>query len=238
MSDSGFFHRESSSVIEISGPDSGRYLQSRTSNDILSLTNGESCLTACLSAQGKLEALFTAFCVEPKSHYLFISEGGEATEALEHLLRFKVADQFTAEVKKELSVLHVSTDSDARFIEAAAPLHSIPSRRVLKAGIDILVEKDRLELVTQELQEKLTAFSEKDLKLSRIRGKRPWFPEDISAGSLFLETPQLEAISSTKGCYPGQEVIEKALARGKPPKLLASYKNTFSNLSRSYQRGI
>ena len=37
---------------------------------------------------------------------------------------------------------------------------------------------------------------------------------------LFLEAGSVEAISSTKGCYTGQEVVERILSHGRSPKVL------------------
>ena len=92
-----------------------------------------SCLTACLSAQGKLEALFTAYCIEPKNHYLFISDGGDAEENKEHLLRFKVADQFSVELWNEHIILHVCLDQEQQLddlLQTFPSVLKVPSHRV------------------------------------------------------------------------------------------------------------
>ncbi len=49
----------------------------------------------------------------------------------------------------------------------------------------------------------------------------PWSLEDIDGDVLPAETRQIErAVSFTKGCYLGQEIVERMRARGAPANLL------------------
>jgi folate-binding protein YgfZ len=48
----------------------------------------------------------------------------------------------------------------------------------------------------------------------RIESGLPWHGRDVTADTLALEAPYDAAISFRKGCYLGQEVMERVTARG------------------------
>ena len=59
------------------------------------------------------------------------------------------------------------------------------------------------------------------LQVLRVEAGLPWPLEDINAEVLPAETRQIErAVSFTKGCYLGQEIVERMRARGAPANLL------------------
>ena len=59
------------------------------------------------------------------------------------------------------------------------------------------------------------------LQVLRVEAGLPWPLEDIDADVLPAETRQIErAVSFTKGCYLGQEIVERMRARGAPANLL------------------
>jgi aminomethyltransferase len=48
----------------------------------------------------------------------------------------------------------------------------------------------------------------------RIENGKPRYGEDIRDTTLPQETRQMHAVSFTKGCYIGQEIVERIRARG------------------------
>ena len=54
----------------------------------------------------------------------------------------------------------------------------------------------------------------------RIENGKPRYGEDIRETSLPQETQQMHAISFTKGCYLGQEIVERIRAMGHVNKKL------------------
>ena len=59
------------------------------------------------------------------------------------------------------------------------------------------------------------------LQVLRVEAGLPWSLEDIDGDVLPAETRQVErAVSFTKGCYLGQEIVERMRARGAPANLL------------------
>lgn len=81
-------------------------------------------------------------------------------------------------------------------------------------------------LKASELLEKLklngwNLLSEPTQDFLRILGGIPAFPSELNAKTLFSESDLMYAVSFRKGCYVGQEVIEKIDAHGKLAKRLA-----------------
>ena len=56
--------------------------------------------------------------------------------------------------------------------------------------------------------------TEEDARLVRIENGRPRYGEDIRDTSLPQETGQMHAVSFSKGCYLGQEIVERIRAQG------------------------
>ena len=56
--------------------------------------------------------------------------------------------------------------------------------------------------------------SAEDARMVRIENGKPRYGEDIRDTSLPQETRQMHAVSFTKGCYLGQEIVERIRARG------------------------
>ena len=59
-----------------------------------------------------------------------------------------------------------------------------------------------------------------DVRVVRIENGKPRYGEDIRETSLPQETQQMHAVSFTKGCYLGQEIVERIRAHGHVNKKL------------------
>jgi folate-binding protein YgfZ len=66
------------------------------------------------------------------------------------------------------------------------------------------------------------AASPDDLRVVRVENRCPRFPDDYSSSNIPHETGLLQAVSFSKGCYLGQEIVERVRARGQVNKLLVS----------------
>jgi aminomethyltransferase len=64
------------------------------------------------------------------------------------------------------------------------------------------------------------AASAEDARLVRIENGKPRYGEDIRETSLPQETGQMHAVSFNKGCYLGQEIVERIRAQGRVNKKL------------------
>ena len=64
------------------------------------------------------------------------------------------------------------------------------------------------------------ALSEESYNLLRIKQGVPVYPDEINEDVILSECGVLDAVSFSKGCYVGQEVIERSDAIGRLPRAL------------------
>lgn len=208
------------SVFQVTGTDSQRYLNSRLTPNIRSLTAGNSVLAGALSPQGRTLGFFLVLCREVNS-YLVVSEGQGSEEAYRVLTQFLAADDVSVTHLESSQIVHLCGDPEVvPVIEQSGPILTLPRKRTeSEFGVDIICES---ESSLADLRASLNRFgiqevsSEKET-LHRFRAGLPRFPEELNEEFVFLESAPEEAVSRGKGCYVGQEVIERVLALGKVP---------------------
>lgn len=211
--------------FRVSGKDSLRYLHNRLSQDIRALAPGQSALAAALSAQGRVEGLFTVFC-EAQDRFLLVSDGGNSQELESALKRFVVADRVACEdITRELCVVHLAAnEAKARQVFEGVALNAIgiaERARVADVGVDLLFEEGDRESVVRVLRD--VCGDELPIEqYARLRWQVgcPVYPEEINERGMLLEYGIRQAVSFTKGCYVGQEVVERSDAIGRVPRRL------------------
>ena len=84
------------------------------------------------------------------------------------------------------------------------------------AGFDLYTERTDAEIVRRAVTEAgATLLSDETAEVLRVEAGIPAFPLDMDTETIPLEAGiEGRAISFTKGCYPGQEVIIRILHRG------------------------
>ncbi|MBU6375957.1 MAG: tRNA-modifying protein YgfZ, partial [Bdellovibrionales bacterium] len=63
----------------------------------------------------------------------------------------------------------------------------------------------------------------------RIVQVRPWVDHEITHEVMPLELGLYDGVAESKGCYPGQEVIERVISQGAPPRRLVLVESTGKN---------
>jgi folate-binding protein YgfZ len=227
-------------VFRVIGKDAPRYLHSRLTNAIRTLPVGYSCQAAALTPQGKTEGLFTCLRTD-ESEYFLSCDGGDSGEILAALRRYIVADQVTIEPTDQIgSVIHVSATVKAHICSAALidPLlvpelipenalriaAIIPNHRLEEPGFDMW-SWQHWE-AAEPLRETLSQFqclTPEEFEILRLSGGFPSFPSELNPSRLLTEAPIGRLVAKNKGCYVGQEVIERVESRGATPRLLARF---------------
>ena len=214
--------------ILVRGRDRARLLHSLTSNEVKKMTAGGGCYAFLLSPQGRIQADLLLFCFE--DHFLIETEPELREKVAAHLRRYIVADQVeledatvqTGEIGLEgpnaaavLAALDAPVPlanyshlawSDA--VVANASLTGQPGFRIFCPAAETPALIGRLESAGAK------PASQEDCRLVRIENGKPRYGEDILDTSLPQETQQMHAVSFTKGCYLGQEIVERIRARG------------------------
>ena len=184
-------------VITATGADARTYLHSQLSQDIAGMRVGETRQSLLLQPTGKLDGIIRVTCVEGETFVLDVDAGcGDAV--LARLNRFKIR------VKVELSL---GRESWVAVRNVASPIPgSIPAWRCDGTAVDLRGES---------VDSGISQGSLDDFEEARIIAAWPTMNVDVTELSIPAETGINDvAVSFTKGCYPGQELVERMDSRG------------------------
>jgi folate-binding protein YgfZ len=220
-----FWLNKSALVFTVTGQHAIRYLNARLTNDIARLDVGRSCLAATLTPQGKTEALFLVI-KKAADAALIVCDGGDRDVVLGAFRRYIVADRVDVQdVSSQFEIYHsyslIADHPEISSVDMAKVIDKswlVGRYRSKSLGLDIIKSKeDTLSFIKE------ASITDEQAKALRIEAKIPSFPDEL-LDRLFLEAQLPAAISSTKGCYTGQEVVERILSHGKSPKILKAVK--------------
>ena len=218
--------------LRVTGPDAARWLNGMVTNSIAQLTPGAGCYNFALNAQGQVQGDLTAFLREDS--ILLETSRDQIARLLDHLNRFIIMDDVElADITAERSGLLLAGPRAAALLEQIglpAPPTSIFTQTATWRGsaVDLLYAHSplvpRFELWSSpETIQQLTAAllaagavpaSPASLDQLRILEGTPRFGTDIRDKDLPHETGQSRALHFTKGCYLGQEIVERIRSRG------------------------
>jgi tRNA-modifying protein YgfZ len=227
------FFSQTADWVKISGPDAKDFLHRLTTTDFRNLLPGESSQGFFLTAQGKIRAGFQVYALpaissKPEVTYLFRIPRSEKHGWVEKLLT--VIDQFTFSEKMTIERVTPSFSmeilADPGF--TAPPeesLISIPwgSRAYGKEWISLLSLNPQFNGSQLSVDTHQNADPE-EIEEMRVRALSPNWENEIQPDASPLELGMREWIADNKGCYPGQEVIEKVISLGSPAKKLCLFR--------------
>jgi folate-binding protein YgfZ len=207
---------EAKAILRVSGKDAKDYLHRMTTQDLNALPPGASAYAAILNAKGHL--LADAHILVEADGVVLVMDASAAGDAVPHLEKFVIMDDVAFEnLSAALRVLPLVGPEVATKLGARGEgMRRISNRRRGAPGLDLLVpaaeaEARRAELLALGFHD----LSAEDLEAIRILGGQARFGPDMDATRLPMEAGLTRlAISFTKGCYTGQEVVLRATARG------------------------
>jgi len=200
------------------GRDRVRLLHNLTSNDIKKMVPGDSCYAFLLNPQGRIQADLNVLCLA--DHFLLDTEPDLREKVLQHIRRYIIADQVELEdvtaTTASIGVEGPSTPSLPLAEHTIAPftITGQPGYRVYCS----LEAKPGIIRQLESLGVKPAAAD--DARKVRIENGKPRYGDDIRDTTLPQETGQMHAVSFTKGCYLGQEIVERIRSQGRVHKQL------------------
>ncbi len=191
-------------VITVTGSDAKTYLHSQLSQDIASMKPGDVRMSLLLQPTGKVVSLLRVTCAAADRFVLDCDLGfGESTVA--RLSRFKI--RVNADIDLQTQTWRAVRSDTQIHIDGA-----IPAWRQDGTAVDVFSPN-----VT--LPSSLREGTESEFVESRIRACWPVMGIDITTTMIPAETGVVDvAVSFTKGCYPGQELVERMDSRGSMAK--------------------
>jgi tRNA-modifying protein YgfZ len=210
--------------FRVTGRDRVRLLHNVTSNEIKKLSPGSGCYAFLLTPQGRIQADLNLFCFA--DHFLIDTEPELREKVPQSILKYKVADQVELEdiTERTWAVGVEGPDAERLFASENVPVPGEPYAHVAwgecivanisvtgQSGFRIFGHVDRKPGF---LDEAIPLASKADVREVRVENGRPRFGEDIRETMLPQETQQMHAVSFLKGCYIGQEIVERIRAQG------------------------
>ena len=234
-----FFDRADRGFIVVSGKDRASYLHGLLTNDITALKAGEGCYAAYLTPQGRMIADLWVYELGDVILLVLLRDVKDAV--LTRLDQFiftedvqlgDVSGTFAcvavvgpdAAVTTARVLTRVPLDSLAALGEHGNVRAEFSGQAAIVArvtdagepGYDVFVEAGRRETLKAGLRAAgASEIDESVVETLRIEAGVPKFHRDMDEETIPLEAGiEGRAISLTKGCYVGQEVIIRVLHRG------------------------
>jgi folate-binding protein YgfZ len=140
--------------------------------------------------------------------------GPQASPVLATALRAVAGSDEPAPTADRLEGMAVQ--ANARWSHAGAPVYLLRSDDVGVAGFDLIVESSHRTGVVAALRAAgAVDVDGQTAETTRIEAGRPRFGIDMTEDTIPLEAGiEDRAISRTKGCYVGQEIVIRVLDRG------------------------
>jgi aminomethyltransferase len=220
--------------IKVLGEDRKRLLHAMTTNHVQQLEPGQGCYAFFLSAQGRV--LSDVSILAQPDHLLLDVEPSRRSFLMEHLDKYIIADDVTLEdVSDQQTTLALEGPAAAEILEsigAPVPVNDYDSvewagRLIVRtsysgaSGVHIYISPlDAPVLRETLLDARAVEASPEAIETSRLIHAKPLYGVDITDANLPQETQLTHALHFSKGCYLGQEIVERVRSRGHVNKVL------------------
>ncbi len=229
--------RRSRGRLLLTGVDRRTYLHGLLTNDIAALQPGMGCYAALLTPQGRMLSDMrvselgdrvlldlpdaTAGGVRQRLADFIFSEDVEVRDAAAELRHFGLYGPKAAQVLSGLTpdreqLESMALDANREITTAAGSVVVIRSDDFGVAGFETFVAAAEVDRFADRLRaEGAIDVDAGAVEVTRVEAGRPEFGSDMDDHTIPLEAGiEARAISESKGCYVGQEVIIRVLHRG------------------------
>lgn len=233
LSGCGLYDLSWRAKIAVTGGDRVRWLNGMVSNNVRDLAPGHGVYAFMLNAQGRIQADLYAF--QRGDSLLVDTERGQRDKMLQLFDHYIIADDVEiSDISAELTALGLTGPEASKVLERAGV--AVPDLAHLQFA-NVAWQQRTITLLRsgEEARESWQVWAAPEhvgelwdalrkagarptgtaaLNLFRISRGIPQFGEDIRERDLPQETGQTRALNFTKGCYLGQEIVERIRSRG------------------------
>lgn len=233
---------EDRAFLRITGSDATRWLNGMVTNSVQALAPGEGCYNFLLNAQGRILADCTVYREpappEPAT-FLLQTESSQLAALQRHLDHFIIMDdvELTPAFDDDMSLLVIGpeaarvlaaaglpTPDPLRFAHAESPQGPVQIFTPFRAGIPRFQLRSSVGELLALRSVLLTAgareVSHDAVEAARLLEGSPRYGQDITDKHLPQEANQPHALHFNKGCYLGQEIVERIRSRGQVHRVL------------------
>jgi folate-binding protein YgfZ len=225
--------------LRFTGPDRGRYLNAILTNNVKDLAPGNGVVSLFLNPQGRIQAEIetyatsdSLFCVThamiretlvPALDKFIIMDDVTLTDETEKYGTLALEGPRAANVTRSIASLDLAELQDLEFREVLVRGISCRMTKRSPAGVpgaEFLVPRENLSRLWETLEEAVASTGGRPMgyqALSALRLEQgvPWFGYDFGDRQIPHEAGlENSHISYTKGCYTGQEIVERVRSRG------------------------
>lgn len=209
--------------LRVIGSDAASYLHRLTSNNVLDLPVGQDQTNALLDRKGMVLSLFHLIRLTTDKFYL-ATPGIVRQRTHEILEKNRFRDQVAFEDVSESSALLTLVGSQVSDIAIPDSLKTYRESSVVTPILNICGPRDQILEFEKKLSFEAPLLDPQALRLAHIKSGIPEYGVDIDETHLLLEAPIPVAYQRNKGCYPGQEVVERiaSYGKGRAPRTLCA----------------
>ena len=231
--------------LRVTGSDATRWLNGMVTNSVQALGPGEGCYNFLLNAQGRILGELTVYRepADPPA-FLLAAQSSQLEAIRQHLDHFIIMDdvELTPMERYTNTVLLIGPEAPQvlRRMENSSPgcssfadtsplrLRHYPQTESLLTTpppgplpcFEISPTFPVSDLLNEATAAGATQVSAEALEAFRLFEGRPAYGRDITEKYLPQETNQPHALHFNKGCYLGQEIVERIRSRGQVHRLL------------------
>ena len=194
-------------LLQVKGPDAADFLHRVTAGTVKRLEPGQGAGGLLLNGQSRMIAQFDLLKVAPDTFFLAVDDA--CADAL----------------YRGLEALHFAENFESGWLPVQVGIH--PLSRMNKREATFKLEGASLSIVWPALVPGYACMlqpGERPLPDSfhfdRIAALVPWPGMDWDENTPALEAGTLPWIDRDKGCYPGQEVVERSINVGHPARVM------------------
>jgi len=226
-------------VLILAGRDRVKYLHAISSNNIQALASGQGILALLLNPQGRILAELEVYSLPEK--LLVLSHASLREPTVATLKKYVIGSQVQIDDQTDrMGSIAVEGPRAAAVIEEAcgiaigdlaemsvrevtidgAPCSLLRRSHFGQTGAELIAGRDALPALWRKLLAAVRARGGEPVGMAALNALRleagiPWFPSDFN-DTMIPHEAALETthISFNKGCYTGQEIVERVRSRG------------------------
>ena len=220
--------------IVLTGGDRVRWANGMVTNNVRDLPDGRGNYSFMLNAQGRIQA--DLYIYNLGDHLMVDTEWWQKSKILELFDKFIIMDDVeVADISDKLSAVAVQGPKAPEALRRlgltiADEIEPLKVERMTWNGIGISLTRMESKIAqtyeiwlaaanVPKLWDALTAAGAKPvgthaLEMFRVAAGVPRYGVDITDKHIPQETEQLHALHFSKGCYLGQEIVERVRSRG------------------------
>src|SRR5215213_2070359 len=227
--------------IRVSGSEATMFLNGLITNDVKNLAENRWMPAVFPTVQGRLIGVVRVIRGSEPS-FLIDTETATHEAVLKTVSRFTLAGDFkVSDITDETALLTLQGQGAAEILQKIfdQALSDLPQNGVVQItwqnvpvtvirashtgedGFDMLLDSSRKAEIQQALEDaSAQPIGEDTFEILRVEAGIPRFGPDMDETNVVPETNLDDAVSYTKGCYVGQEIIVRIKHRGHPAKKL------------------